>query len=213
MILYSLTVSEARAKADCMQEECVARKLRICKKLNITGTTPLRYPGEGARRRLNRKLRHHRMDDGGVSRGEERTSGEVQTLRAVAEKLASPSSAGMQSMKLIAATVRCKALSVETAAGWLSTTRRPLLCRCRRCRNVAGGCAVCSVVVLRQRRLFNGQERTGRAPSLVPTAPAVSPNSQFEHQLRQDKLTFQHILSVRLRYRPHSFTRPNNSTA
>ena len=57
------------------------------------------------------------MDDGGVSRGEERTSGEVQTLRAVAEKLASPSSAGMQSMQLIAATVRCKALSVETAAG------------------------------------------------------------------------------------------------
>jgi hypothetical protein len=212
MILWSLTVSKARAKADCMQERWVARKLRICKKLNITGTTPLRYPGEGARRRLNRKLRHHWMDDGGVRR-EERTSGEVQTLHAVAEKLASPSSADMQSMQLIAATVRCKALGVGTAAQRLSTTRRPLLCRCRRCRSVAGGCAVCSVMVLRQRRLFNGQKRTGRAPSLVPTAPAVSPNSQFEHQLRQDKLTFQHILSVRLRHRPHSFTRPNNSTA
>ena len=42
-------------------KEGCARKLRICKKLNITGTTPLRVPGEGLRRRLNRKLRHHRM--------------------------------------------------------------------------------------------------------------------------------------------------------
>lgn len=128
-----------------MQEEWVARKLRICKKLNITGTTPLRYPGEGARRRLNRKLRHHRMDDEGVRRGEERTSGEVQTLQAVAEKLASPNSAAMQSMQLIAAIMRCEALSVGTAAEWLSTTRRPLLRRCRSSRNVAGGCALCSV--------------------------------------------------------------------
>lgn len=85
------------------------------------------------------------MDDEGVRRGEERTSGEVQTLQAVAEKLASPNSAAMQSMQLIAAIMRCEALSVGTAAEWLSTTRRPLLRRCRSSRNVAGGCAVCSV--------------------------------------------------------------------
>ena len=85
------------------------------------------------------------MDDEGVRRGEERTSGEVQTLQAVAEKLASPNSAAMQSMQLIAAIMRCEALSVGTAAECLSTARRPLLRRCRSSRNVAGGCALCSV--------------------------------------------------------------------